>query len=55
MERTMHLPLGSVSLTAVQGLGWLQSKLDPCLFSLRDGDRLVRVLGVYVGRAWGSV
>jgi hypothetical protein len=28
MERTMHLPLGSVSLTAVQGLGWLQTHVS---------------------------
>ena len=32
----------------VQSLGWCQSKLDPCLYTLREGENLVGVMGVHV-------
>eukprot|EP00435_Cladocopium_sp_Y103_P016050 s2207_g4.t1 len=32
----------------VQSLGWSQSKLDPCLYTLRDGSQLVGIMGVHV-------
>eukprot|EP00435_Cladocopium_sp_Y103_P017469 s1627_g4.t1 len=34
--------------TFVQSVGWLQSKLDPCLYTLRDQGQLVGVMGVHV-------
>eukprot|EP00435_Cladocopium_sp_Y103_P008674 s3466_g2.t1 len=34
--------------TVVQSLGWSQSKLDPCLYTLREGSRLVGIMGVHV-------
>eukprot|EP00435_Cladocopium_sp_Y103_P056621 s837_g19.t1 len=34
--------------TVVQSLGWHQSKLDPCLYTLRHDSKLVGILGVHV-------
>ena len=32
----------------VQSLGWIQSKPDPCLYTLREGEKRVGILGVHV-------
>eukprot|EP00435_Cladocopium_sp_Y103_P017727 s923_g4.t1 len=34
--------------TVVQQLGWIQSKLDPCLYTLREDGRLTGIMGVHV-------
>eukprot|EP00435_Cladocopium_sp_Y103_P064571 s214_g26.t1 len=34
--------------TVVQSLGWKQSRLDPCLYTLRQESQLVGILGVHV-------
>ena len=34
--------------THVQSLGWCQSKLDPCLYTLREDGVLVGIMGVHV-------
>ena len=34
--------------TVVKSLGWLQSKLDPCLYTLREDSKLVGIMGVHV-------
>ena len=30
------------------GIGWIQSKLDPCLYTLREHGKLVGIMGVHV-------
>ena len=34
--------------TFVMDSGWIQSKLDPCLYTLRDGNQLIGIMGVHV-------
>eukprot|EP00435_Cladocopium_sp_Y103_P032199 s207_g8.t1 len=34
--------------SVVKSLGWCQSRLDPCLYTLREGSELVGIMGVHV-------
>ena len=41
--------------SVVQSLGWIQSKLDPCLYTLRQNSQLVGVLVfMFTTRLWGD-